>query len=181
MTYDDEDSLIQAVQRFEEQALIEVYDRYNSAIYRYASRLTGIPSLAEECVSETFFRFLKSIKQGKRINNRLQAYLFRIAHNYIVDIYRTKMQLAQENMDDLHLTNSRNETVQESVEKRLEIEKIRQSMAALTYDQQQAVYLTIFEGYSVQEIARFMGKPIGAVKALLHRGLKSLRNRLAKW
>ena len=90
MTYDDEDSLIQAVQRFEEQALIEVYDRYNSAIYRYASRLTGIPSLAEECVSETFFRFLKSIKQGKRINNRLQAYLFRIAHNYIVDIYRKK-------------------------------------------------------------------------------------------
>ena len=181
MTYDDEDSLVKAVQRFEERALIEVYDRYNSAIYRYAFRLTGDQSLTEECVSETFLRFLKSVKQGKRINTRLQAYLYRIAHNYIVDIYRAKVNLNNDNIDDVEVADTRIETVQESVEKRIEIERIRKSMIALTYDQQQAVYLNVFEGYSVQEIAQFMGKPAGVVKALLHRGLKNLRNRITKW
>lgn len=181
MTYDDEDSLVKAVQRFEERALIEVYDRYNSAIYRYALRLTGDQSLSEECVSETFFRFLKSVKQGKRINTRLQAYLYRIAHNYIVDTFRAKVNSNHNNIDDVEVSDIRVETVQESVEKRIEIERIRKSMLALTYDQQQTVYLNVFEGYSVQEIAQFMGKPAGAIKALLHRGLKNLRNRITKW
>jgi len=181
MTYDDEDSLVKAVQRFEERALIEVYDRYNSAIYRYALRLTSDQSLSEECVSETFFRFLKSVKQGKRINTRLQAYLYRIAHNYIVDTFRAKVNSNHNNIDDVEVSDIRVETVQESVEKRIEIERIRKSMLALTYDQQQTVYLNVFEGYSVQEIAQFMGKPVGAIKALLHRGLKNLRNRIRKW
>jgi len=181
MTYDDEDSLVNAVQRFEEQALIEVYDRYNSAIYRYALRLTGDQSHAEECVSETFFRFLKSVKQGKRINTRLQAYLYRIAHNYIVDIFRAKVNSNHDNIDELEVADTRIEKVQESVEKRIEIERIRQSLISLTYDQQQVVYLNVFEGYSVQEIGQFLGKPIGAIKALLHRGLKNLRNRITKW
>jgi len=68
-----EGELLALVHRFDEQALAEVYDRYSPGIYRYAVRLLGDQDLAEECVAETFSRFLKALKQGKGPHKYLRA------------------------------------------------------------------------------------------------------------
>jgi DNA-directed RNA polymerase specialized sigma24 family protein len=49
-------------------ALAEIYDTYRPGLYRYAMRLLGDASLAEDCVAETFARFLKALhtRQGPR-------------------------------------------------------------------------------------------------------------------
>jgi DNA-directed RNA polymerase specialized sigma24 family protein len=50
-------------------------------------RLLGHASLAEDCVAETFARFLKALQKRQGPRDHLQAYLYRIAHNWIVDLY----------------------------------------------------------------------------------------------
>src|SRR4030042_6733537 len=76
--------------RFEAQALEEIFDTFSPGIYRYAYRLLGDEEIARECMSETFSRFLMSLKRDGGPDNYLQAYLYRIAHNWVTDFYRRK-------------------------------------------------------------------------------------------
>ena len=47
---DEERSLLRKAIDFDESALAEIYDRYQSALYRYAYRLLGDQQLAEDCI-----------------------------------------------------------------------------------------------------------------------------------
>ena len=69
----EESELLRRVQKFDEAALAEVYDRYSPLIYRYAMRLLGQADLAEECVSETFSRLLTGLRGGQGPQQYLQA------------------------------------------------------------------------------------------------------------
>jgi RNA polymerase sigma-70 factor (ECF subfamily) len=82
-----ETDLIQRARQYDRQALAQIYDLYSPGLYRYAMRLLGDQSLAEDCVSETFSRFLQALRGRKGPQNYLQAYLFRMAHNWIADQY----------------------------------------------------------------------------------------------
>ena len=101
-----EADLIQRAYRLDGQALAEIYDTYSDAIYRYAMRLLGDVDTAEECVSETFTRFLNALHRKKGPREYLQAYLFRIAHNWITDYYRRAAPDTQPIDDGLALGNS---------------------------------------------------------------------------
>lgn len=59
-----EEGLISRLQEFDMSALEWVYDQYNEAIYRYGYRLLGTEDKADECVAETFSRFLHALKNG---------------------------------------------------------------------------------------------------------------------
>src|SRR3990172_6540271 len=83
-----EKELLQAALRFDQSALGQIYDLYSPGLYRYAARFLGDPSVAEDCVADTFSRFLKVIRARRGPKDFLRAYLHRIAHNWIVDYYR---------------------------------------------------------------------------------------------
>ncbi len=83
-----EQELLTKAGQFDTRALTEIYDLYSPRLYRYAMRLLGDDCAAEDCVSETFSRFLKALQAGKGPRDYLQAYLFRAAHNLVVDHYR---------------------------------------------------------------------------------------------
>lgn len=171
-------SLLKRIQRFEQEALAEVYDRFSPGIYRYAMRLLGDVDLAEECVSETFSRFLAGLRNGKGPDQHLQAYLYRIAHNWVTDYYRRRpppeIGLESELLIDPEL-----EPPQEAID-RAERERVRAALALLTPEQRQVIVLKYLEDLPHEEIARTLGKPVGAVKALQHRALASLRRLLLR-
>jgi RNA polymerase sigma-70 factor (ECF subfamily) len=170
-----ETELLQQAKRFNEEALIEIYDRYNPGLYRYAMRLLNDENLAEECVAETFSRFLKTIKHGNGPNQYLQAYLYRIAHNWITDIYRQQPDPVSL---DTHTFPTLSEDPQEKIMNHLETENIRSSLKLLTAEQRQVIVLKYLEGWDNEQIAKSLEKPLGAIKALQHRGLQSLRRLL---
>lgn len=171
-----ENSLITRAKRFDHAALAEIYDSYSPGIYRYAMRLLGDPDLAKECMAETFSRFLNAIQRGVGPNIYLQAYLYRISHNWITDYYRSK-PTATLPMDQQHQF-APIEDPHQLVTNAMEIKQLRQALAELTPDQRQAVTLKYMEEWSNEDIARAMKKPIGAVKALQHRAIKTLRRLL---
>ena len=173
-----EKSLFELVHRFDEQALIEVYDRYSPELYRYAVRMYADQDLAEECVAETFSRFLTALKHGNGPRQHLRAYLYRVAHNWITDYYRRQqpptVQLDTEVMPDADID------LHDSLIQDLEQQEVRSALFLLTPDQRQVVTLKYIEGWRNKEIAQAMGKPVGAVKSLQHRALNSLRRILVK-
>jgi RNA polymerase sigma-70 factor (ECF subfamily) len=170
--------LLQRAQQFDQQALGEIYDSYSPGLYRYAMRLLGDVDLSEECVAETFSRFLHAVRGGGGPKDHLQAYLYRVAHNWITDRWRRKPLPTVPLEDDL-CADAEAEPSQ-AVAQRFEQERARAALAHLTPEQRQVVMLKFLEGWENEEIAQALGKPIGAVKALQHRALEALRRILVK-
>lgn len=170
---DSEKALLVRVQRFEEQALAEVYDNYSEDIYRYAWRLLGDECLAEECVAETFSRFLHALQRSKGPQQHLRAYLYRVAHNWIIDSYRREppAHLAL----DPEMSAGPDQNPPDLVAEALERQEIRAALGLLTPEQRQVIVLRYLQEWTHEEIANSMEKKVGAVKALQHRALSALR------
>lgn len=168
----NERGLLEKALAFDLDALGEIYDIYSPGVYRYAMRLLGERGLAEECVSETFSRFLQALKNGGGPQDHLQAYLYRIAHNWITDWYRRQPPQTLELDENLR---DENDNPDSQAEKSIEKIKIRKALFYLTSDQRQVVVLKFFEGWSNETIAKEMDKPVTAIKALQHRALGTLK------
>ena len=170
-----EQDWLQRARQFDRQALGEIYDRYSPALYRYAIRLLGAADLAEECVADVFSRFLHALRNGSGPREHLQAYLYRTAHNWIVDQWRRQPPLVA--LDDELRADTDDDLLQQTAE-RIEQENLRAALARLTPDQQQVIALKFGEEWENAEIAAALDKPIGAVKSLQHRALGALRHAL---
>ncbi len=179
MKNNPDQAILERAKRFEAQALEEIFDTFSPRIYRYAYRLLGDEELARECMSETFSRFLAALKRSIGPDTYLQAYLYRIAHNWISDYYRSKtpptlpldMEIPSSPADDPHqqLTDDMTAT------------QLRRALTLLTPDQRQVIVLKFLEDWENESIAHSMNKPVGAVKALQHRGLEALRRILTRY
>jgi RNA polymerase sigma-70 factor, ECF subfamily len=175
---DEDERLLAGVRQADQVILGEVYELYSPEIFRYAWRLLGKEDVAEECVADTFSRFLKTIKNGSGPRNYLKAYLYRTAHNWIHD-YWLKCK------DKIDLIDVDNQAIKElnledRVDNHEDIIIIRKAINQLTSDQQSVIVLKYIEEMDNFEIAKILDKPVGAIKALQHRGLNSLRRILSK-
>ena len=165
----EQDLLLQARQ-LDPCALTEIYDLYSPRLYRYAVRLLGDACTAEDCVAETFSRFLQAIRTHKGPSDYLQAYLYRTIHNLVVDHYRRQPPIKTLNDDSPGFEN-----IEERTDQNIRRLHVRAAIHELTSDQQQVIALKFLEGWENEEIARILNKPVGAVKSLQHRALNHLQ------
>ena len=171
-----QEELLARAKRLDMEALAEIYDLYSSGLYGYALRLLGDVELAEDCVAETFSRFLQALHAGKGPRTYLQAYLYRIAHNWITDQYR-RQPIPPLSLDENLHTSSGTLPEQEVVEN-IQKEKVRAALLHLTPDQRQVIMLKYYQGWGNKEVAAALDKPLGAVKSLQHRALGALKRML---
>ena len=171
-----EKQLLKGARRYNQEALTEIYDLYSPALYRYAVRLLGDRDHAEECVAETFSRFLRVLKNGGGPRLHLQAYLYRVAHNWITDFYRNQNSKPLE-ADDKEYFEDQTHLKQKESDVYLE-KQIRNALMQLTSEQRQVIVLKYLEGFTNTEVAKTMNKNVGAIKSLQHRGLATLNKLL---
>ncbi len=164
--------LLQRARQLKTEALADIYDQYSTPIFRYAFRLLGDADLAEDCVAETFNRFVTSLAQGGGPQNHLRAYLYRVAHNWIVDHYRSR---ANTDWVDLKEDIAAEMDTAHEAQQQLEKLELRQLLMRLPYEQRQVIVLRYLEEWPAEEVAESMNKTIGAVKALQHRGIAALQ------
>lgn len=165
---------LHAARRLDRKALAQIYDAYSPELYRYAMRLLGDPMRAEDIVSETFSRFLRALHGGGGPTDHLRAYLYRVAHNAAVDIFRLEdpVEMRQDvEMGVGHLP-------EEAVEWADQSASVRQALWRLTPDQRQVIVLKFFQGLKNADVSEVLGKPEGAVKSLQHRALDALERLL---
>ncbi len=163
-----------AARCLDEDALGAIYDAYSDELYRYAYRLIGEQQAAEDLVAETFYRFLRALHTGGGPREHLRAYLYRVAHNLAVDGHRRGHGEVQELPEDGGTLQSEDDPSAEA-EAAIQGEKARTALWRLTSEQRQVIVLKFFQGLSNEEISAAIEKPVGAVKALQHRGLNALR------
>jgi RNA polymerase sigma-70 factor (ECF subfamily) len=159
------------------QRLAEAYESYNGELFRYAYRFLGDSDLAEDCVSETFCRLLKAIRDGLGPVENLRAYLYRVAHNWVTDYFRS--QLPKQLPLDAELHGGPEANPSHLVGVLLEREHVRAALLQLPPDQQQVLVLRFVEDQSHDEVAAIMGRSIQATRTLQHRALVSLRQLLS--
>jgi len=171
-----QEELLARAKRLDMEALAEIYDLYHSGLYGYAIRLLGDVDLAEDCVAETFSRFLQAMHLGKGPRTFLQAYLYRIAHNWITDQYRRQPIPPLSLTENLY--NSSESLPEKEAVENIQKEKVRAALLRLTPEQRQVIMLKYYEGWGNREVAAALDKPLGAVKSLQHRALGALKRML---
>lgn len=173
----DEGSLLERAKAYDPQALAELYDRYAPKMYGYIYRRVGDAGLAEELAAELFLRVLRSIRGDQAWRDSFSAWLYRIAHNLVVDHYR---RLPPEPIEPLAESLEQvGDDPASWAEGVAEGERLRAAIGRLTPDQQQVLALRFGEGLTAAETARILRKSTGAVEALQHRAVASLRRILA--
>jgi RNA polymerase sigma-70 factor, ECF subfamily len=146
----------------------QAYGQYAPQIYRYIYHRLGNKPLAEDLTAEVFLRVLHA-----RVSpDNLKGYLYRCAHNVIVDHVRRNPEIL--GPLDERLAANRNDPAR-IAELEAERQRLRRLIARLKPEQQQVIVLRFVEGFSIQEVAGLLGRPEGAVKSLQHRALANLR------
>jgi len=175
MTTDERERLRRA-QACNRGELTAIYDEFHQPIYRYIYRQVNHVDLANDLTAEVFQRFLQAIQKGAGPDQNLKAWLFRAAHNIVIDHYRRQqhrqhLPLHEQLVDDA-------DEPPRLAEDQMEAEKVRDALQNLTPDQQQVISLKFLGGLSNKEVATVMKKPVGAVKSLQHRALAALQRQL---
>ena len=171
--------LLDRLRKWDEDALAQAYDAHAPAIYRYAYRLTGNQAAAQDIVSGTFHRLLEALKNDRGPKQHLSAWLYRVAHNLAVDEYRRQPDPAPVPLDrapDIAVSGGQEESVLNKETARL----VRGALYLLTPLQRQVIALRFLEGLTTELTGHVVERSVGAVKAIQHRALRSLRRILEK-
>ncbi len=160
-----------------EAELSDLYDEYFDRIARYAYVHIGDKSDAEDLAGEVFLKALKSLDSYQERGVPMQAWLFKIAHNLVVDYLRKKTKIRMDPIEeDLPQTG---EDPARIAETRVQMESVNKAMERLTSEQRQVITLRFQGGLSSKEVAEIMKKSDGAVREMQRAALEKLRNRLA--
>ena len=173
----DEESLIRRAQQRDQVALTQLYEENFDKIYRYIVLKIGDRTEAEDMTQQVFLNALKSISSFKWKGMPFSAWLFRIAHNQVVDYFRKKSKHATVSLDESLATGD--DDPERTVERKVEIEQLVRANKRLTTAQQEVISLRFAGELPVAEVARIMGRSEGAVKALQHSAIVALRKELA--
>lgn len=172
----DEESLVRRAQKYDQEAFAQLYEEYFDRIYRYITLKIGDAVEAEDLTQQVFLNTLRSISSFKWRGKPFSAWLYRIAHNQVVDYLRKKKRA------DLPLEEtlaSGGDNPQMAVERKLDIERVLAAAQQLTEAQREVISLRFTSALSIAQVAEVMGKSQGAVKALQHSGIVALRMALA--
>ncbi len=171
-------ALLERARRFDEAALGEIYDLYEERIFAYIYRRIGDAPLAEDLTAQVFLKMLEAIRKDKAWTSSFSGWLYRIAHNLVIDQYRRRSKATYFSIDDAPTILSKEEEPHRAAERQFDSDNLRKAIARLTDEQAQVVSLRFLEGYSITEVATFLEKTEGAIKALQYRAVSNLRRLL---
>jgi RNA polymerase sigma-70 factor (ECF subfamily) len=153
-----------------------LYDLYVRRVYGYCFRRLQAREAAEDATSQTFIRALAALPKYREDNPSFGAWLFRIAHNVVIDELRAR-QLTTWTSFDGERTLDQSANPEESAIEREDMVEFTRALAELSPDQARMVELRL-AGLNDREIAFALGKSYGAVRVARHRAAKVLRRTL---
>ena len=175
------EQLVRDAQKGDPAALAALYEHFFDRIYRYVYFKSGSHAEAEDITGDVFVKMLESIHSFKWQGHPFSSWLFRIAHNLIVDYFRRTARKKTVPLEAAAATvGTTPDDIDRVVEVHLTMAGVRVAMEGLTSLQQEVISLRFAGGLSVSETASALGKNDNAVKALQHVGLKRVRTMLAE-
>jgi RNA polymerase sigma-70 factor (ECF subfamily) len=160
------------------EAFAQLYEEHFDKIYRYIYLKVGNQTETEDLTQEVFVKALEAISSYKWRNLPFVAWLFRIAHNQLIDYLRKQSKVAEVAWDD-NMARTSEPNPEVIAEQELEIEDLVDNMKKLPSAQREVISLRFGSELSVAEVAKALGKSPGTVKALQYNGVVALRKMMA--
>lgn len=166
--------LIARSQQGDSAAFGDLYVKYMTPVYQYVYYRVHLVEEAEDLTEMVFMKAWEAIDRFQQRNIPFLVWLYRIAHNQVIDHVRkksfdtvdvdTQIQLADKKLspEDIAVVNSR-------------LEEVMGALHLLEPDQQEVITLRFVNGLSYQEVAEVMGRPASTIRVLQHRALKALQ------
>jgi RNA polymerase sigma-70 factor (ECF subfamily) len=174
LSLQDEDGLVQRAQQRDTEAFAQLYEAYFDKIYRYLAMRVRNELEAEDMTQQVFMKVLKSISSYKNTGVPFSSWLYRIAHNQLVDFLRQQNRKATVDIEGLPLPHIGDDP-QHMIEQQVDIDELRKATKQLTLAQQEVLSLRFAGELSIAQCAGIMGKSEGAIKALQHSAVSALR------
>ncbi|MFA7249683.1 MAG: sigma-70 family RNA polymerase sigma factor [Dehalococcoidia bacterium] len=151
-----------------------LYDRFQPEILRYLAHRTGDPDTAEDLAQQVFLKAWQAIPRYEARGVPFKAWLYRMAHNQMVDYFRTRRPTA-----DLEGIDPPEEAEAESLVLALEMSAaLAQALSRLSEDHRQVLTLRFLMEKSAREIGEIMGRKEVTVRGLQMRALQALRREI---
>jgi RNA polymerase sigma factor (sigma-70 family) len=167
------DDLTESARRGESWALTEIWHRFSPAVMGYL-RGRGVVD-AEDLTSEVFLQVFKGIHKFRGDEADLRTFIFSVAHARYVDDRRRLARRGVEAEFDAARHDGDAVSAETGAMNALSTRRVRQLIEALSPDQRDVLLLRIVADLSLEQTAEVLGKKVGAVKSLQHRGLAALR------
>lgn len=174
------DEVLAVRARDDRDAFGVLYERHVRRIYNYVYYRTGTVADAEDLTARVFFQAMNNLHRYQVQGVPFSAWLFRIAHNLVANWHRDTGRHRATPIDGLAEVPSDHLSPAETAEAAEERRELRAAVGRLQADRQQLLILKFVEQLTNEEIATIMGRSEGAIKALLHRTVKSLRDELVQ-
>ncbi len=171
----EQQALLDRAAQADPVALGMLYDQYVDKIYSYIYHRVSSADIAEDLTAQVFMRMLEAVRSGRPWQTSFSGWLYRIAHNLVIDSYRRNKRATFVDVDDVTYLKATDGDPLRSAETKVEMDRLRQALSSLTEEQVQVVTLRFLEDLSIAEVANIMDKTEGAIKALQYRAVLSLR------
>ena len=153
-----------------------LYQEYYDRIVRYIFVRIGDQSEAENLAGDVFLKALKSFDSFHGHGGQVRGWLFKIAHNLMVDYVRKASKQKFILFNDIEIPDK--SSIEETMEKKFEVERLSKALKQLTPAQREVIGLRYFAGLSSDEVGKILGKSNGAVRQMQWAAVEALRKQM---
>ncbi len=152
-------------------ALVKLCKHVYERVYGYFFYRVREPEEADNLTGEVIFKMVKALKAQ---HGNFLAWIYKIAGNTLIDLYRKRSERHEISIDEsqMDVPDQKADFANGIIAR----QKLKNAMANLTKEQADVINFRLVQGYSNEETAKIMGKSVGAVKVLQYRAIKSLRD-----
>lgn len=172
-----EEKLIKRAKNGEKEAFGGLYDLHIRPIYRFILIKVGNKADAEDLTHQVFLSAWQNIGGYSFKGLPFTSWLYRIAHNAVVDFYRTTRHHTDIDSVPEEALAERPE-FDRQIDDGMRLKFVRAAIQNLEHDQQNVLILKFVNELTNKEIAEAIGKSEGAVRVIQHRALKNLKSQI---
>ena len=176
-----DDMLVARYQGGDDKAFDELLTRYQGKLYNYILFAVRNQELAEDLFQETFVKAIVTIQQGRyTADGRFGAWITRIAHNLVIDSFRTERNENTISNDECEVDLLNNvDLCDDNVEIQMvndqTLTDVRRLVDALPHNQREVVYMRYYQDLSFKEIAEITGVSINTALGRMRYALLGMR------
>jgi RNA polymerase sigma-70 factor, ECF subfamily len=163
-----------------------IYEETMPRIFRYYYFKTMHRELSEDLTSEVFIRVYRNLRNTRLNGKTFISWIYRIAHNLLVDHLRKNKKSAQsleQAMDNTWVTDEQVLKQESSyLKKELDLERpeLISAIGKLTGLQKDVIILRFMEDMDYGTIARIFGKNKGTIRGIVFRAVEKLKEEMSQ-